>query len=196
MRNIGSIVEGHGEVEALPIVLRSILNQAGAFNVRVLPPHRSSRNRVVAKGPAEGADLQRLVRFQGNRVGFGGLVVVLIDADDDDPDSVTSVLSGASAVTTASVLPVVATREYEAWFLAAIEQLRAHPDVEDHAEFPGDPEAPRDAKGEIGRRMNTAYKEVLHQPAFSQFVGLSPSERSPRFRLLVEGVNSWLDGNA
>lgn len=50
-------------------------------------------------------------------MGDDGLIVVLLDSDDDDPEPLAEVIEAVPC--RARVIAVVAVREYEAWFLAA-----------------------------------------------------------------------------
>jgi hypothetical protein len=45
--NIQPIVEGHGEVRAVPILLRRLCDEAQAFAVHVNPPIRRKRSQIV-----------------------------------------------------------------------------------------------------------------------------------------------------
>ena len=82
----------------------------------------------------------------------------------------------------------LARREYEAWFLAAIESLRGKRRIRPDAAYAADPEAIRDAKGTLSRFMpaRTPYRETTDQPALSaQFdLGLA-YQRASSFRKLV-----------
>ena len=83
---------------------------------------------------------------------------------------------------------VIAHREYEAWFLAAIESLREHPTVRNDARFHPNPERHRDAKGQLEKRMQDrmSYQERIHQPAFSAKFSLPDAYRRSRsFRKLA-----------
>ncbi len=44
---IQPIVEGHGEVEAVPVLLRRLRDEAGAFHIQVGGPIRRSRSQLV-----------------------------------------------------------------------------------------------------------------------------------------------------
>lgn len=157
---VGLVVEGHGDVTATPILLRRVLAQHDLWP-RVLQPHRVPKTRMRQ-------DLGRATRLQLSRVGSLGGVLILVDADGDDPHWLADQLSKAiepDVITRCRV--VVAVKEYEAWFLGSIESLRAHKSVSNDASFAGDPEAPRDAKGALNSQMLEAYQEPIHQGAFS-----------------------------
>ena len=81
MASIVAIVEGHGEEEAEPLLLRRIAAAvAPTADIEILPPIRVERNRVVR--PEE---LERAVELAARMVGTDGSILVLLDADDDCP---------------------------------------------------------------------------------------------------------------
>ena len=158
---LASIVEGHGEVSAVPELLRRLVP-----SIDVLKPHRLPKGRMRV-------DLARAVRLQGDRVGADGGVLVLVDADDDDPAQLQQLLQGqVDAGLSGSTRVVVAIKEYEAWFLAGIGSLRSHRSVRDDATYEADPEAPRGAKSHLSPQILEPYQETIHQVAFSAIVDL------------------------
>lgn len=193
-RNVGCIVEGHGDVPAARHLLRRISAADEHYDLLILQPHRVPRNQLVKPGPEEGQDLDRVLALQAARVGSDGLVVVLVDSDDDDPTAVKSVIRSAGMRHDCWILPVAATREYEAWFLAGIESLRTHTAVRDDATYVRDPEGPRDAKGVLERQMVMSYKETLHQPAFTAALDLSQAARATHFATFRAAFQAWLNG--
>jgi hypothetical protein len=74
---LGLLVEGHGEVQAAPILVRRIAEGAGRSCV-VHPVLRQPRSAMVRAG-----ELERAVTLLGNKVGAGGSVLVMVDGDDD-----------------------------------------------------------------------------------------------------------------
>jgi Domain of unknown function (DUF4276) len=86
---------------------------------------------------------------------------------------------------------VVAYHEYESWFLAAADSLRAHPAVRNDAVAPSNPEGRRDAKGELEKLMLESYQETRHQPKFSALIDLKTAGNNSRsFRRLVHAVKT------
>ncbi|MEU4450196.1 DUF4276 family protein [Nocardioides sp. NPDC023903] len=177
--SLAVIVEGHGEVKAVPELMRRLAPHARI----IAPPHRVPKSAMKN-------ELRRAVRLQGSRVGANGGVLVLLDADDDDPAVLRAqLIDYVDTDLRAQVRAVVAVKEYEAWFLAAIESLRSHRSVKDDASFPGNPESPRDAKGRLSDQMLEPYQETLHQVAFSAIFDIdAASERCPSFRCLQSAV--------
>jgi len=75
--NLGLLVEGHGEVQAVPILVRRIAATL-ELPCTILPPIRQPRTTTIKPG-----ELERAVTLLGNKVGHGGAILVLLDADDD-----------------------------------------------------------------------------------------------------------------
>lgn len=188
-RAVACVVEGHGDVKAMPILVRVLAEKAGVFDLSVLQPHRCPRTRLIAHGPVAGPDLNRVMRLQAGRVGNSGALLVVVDADDDDPSDIAPIIQEVAADLACATIPVVATREYEAWFLAA---LQSHPLIHDGATWPGDPEKPRDAKGRLAERMVTPYKEVLHQARLTAAMSLEEAAQARQFAILQSSFTHWL----
>lgn len=193
MRSLGLVVEGHGEVAAVPVLVRRIFAESdlpSAMLPRLMPPHRVPRSRALA------GELTRALDLQANRAGSDGAVLVLLDSDDDDPDALIGRVRDMAGPMKSALLVAVAVREYEAWFLAGIRSLRRHKSVRGDATFAGDPEQPRDAKDRLAHLMHETYKETIHQPAFSQIVDLDQVRRhSPSFDALCTRLLAWAAGD-
>lgn len=79
---IASIVEGEGEVSALPKLPHRLAAQLSVTGFWVPQPRRVSRSKLVTRG-----EIERAVSAtkQALRVNGAGGVLVLLDADDDCP---------------------------------------------------------------------------------------------------------------
>lgn len=171
-RQVACIVEGHADVDAVPILLRR-LAAAHGVDVQV---HRGHR---VPRPMMDREEVGRAVSLQRRRVGETGVVVVVADADDDDPaDLIGRIQTVAHA---SDVVVGVPVREFEAWFLAALPSLRGHRAVADDAAFDGDPEAPRNPKKPLEQAMGVSYRETIHQPAFAALMDLDQARRCASF---------------
>lgn len=182
----GCIVEGHGEGEAFPIVLRR-LAEALSPNTEffVERPIRIPRGRLVKQG-----EIERAVELLARRVGPRGAVFVLVDADDDCPAVLgPNLLARAKAARSDRGISVVlAKREFEAWFLAAAASLRGCRGLRADLTAPATPETIRDAKGWLSERMAAPYREVLDQPALAAKFDLDAARAAPSFDKLVRDV--------
>lgn len=182
---IAPVVEGDGEEQAIRPLVQRIGYQRLGLHIDVAKAHRLPRGKMVKE-----TELCRAVRLQSMAVGSQpGGVLVILDADDDCPVALRATMEGALTRSGLSAVVVAANREYEAWFLAGLPSLKGNDAVHNDAEFSGDPEKPRDAKGHLEACMNTRYHERRHQPAFSALLDpdlTHPASRS--FRRLCSAV--------
>lgn len=193
MTIVASIVEGDGEVTALPVLLRRLAQWRGARgHVNILPPIRVYKDRFL-NHPEE---FSRHLKLAAAKCGEAGWVLILFDADDDCPAE-----KGAAVLLQAKVIlahrrvaVVLANREYEAWFIAAAASLDGCRGFHSHAKDALiDPELPRNAKGWVREHMPAGYGKTTDQPAFSARFDLALAhQRSRSFRKLC---SEW-DKNA
>jgi hypothetical protein len=187
---IASIVEGDGEVSALPVLLRRLSESlTPTCWPTVAVPIRVRRDRFLMRDD----QFQKYLRLAAAKAGPDGWVLILLDADDDCPAELApSIADRAGKLEIAPALSVVlANREYEAWFIAGAESLNGKHGFAFDAPLDIDPELPRDAKGWISERIGAGkYREVIHQPAFSAMLDVARARQSsPSFDKLCR---EWL----
>lgn len=180
-----SIVEGDGEVAALPVLLRRLCEwRTPQSAVEVLRPIRVRRNKFL-NDPRE---FGRHLELAAGKCGPAGWILVMLDADDDCPKEYAPDIFGRARAIVGhrSLSVVLANREYEGWFIAAADSLHGHRGFSCELPVNFDPETVRDAKGWIGARMaEGSYGETTDQPAFSARMDLkSAHDRSRSFRKL------------
>lgn len=187
---VAPIVEGHGEVIALPILLRRIQQWMQPDHyLEVVHPIRVRRDRFINKEE----DFRKHLLLASEKCGDDGWVLVLLDADDDCPVDMGRIILQRARVCLPDkrVSVVLANREYEAWFIAAVESLNGSRGFVYVGNGDVDPERPRNAKGWIGDRIsNGGYSETVDQPAFSALMDLEVAHRRSRsFRKLCSEFN-------
>ncbi|MEW6666150.1 MAG: DUF4276 family protein [Thermodesulfobacteriota bacterium] len=192
MVSLVPIVEGQGEVEAVPVLLRRILSEMAVYDVAITRPFRVKRNRVVREG-----EIERAIRLAiSDRSQVGGVLVIL-DADDDCPAALgPDLLKRCRAVVPSlPVAVVLAHREFESWFLGAKESLRGRRGIRDDAVNPDNPETIRGAKECLTQNMNDSrYLPTDDQPAFAEDMDLGMArENCPSFEKLARDVASLID---
>lgn len=185
------IVEGHGEVAAVPVLLRRLLAEAGCHAVEVGRPIR--RTQAQFRGEEEVKKAVGLALLQPDCAA----VVILFDGEDDCPKEVAEKVRAWARAASGKVPceVVVAYREYETWLLSAVESLRGECGISDMAAAPGDPESRRDAKGALEEFMpqRRAYSETSDQPSMSALFDLGLAHRRSRsFRKLVKAIGEAL----
>jgi len=179
---IGCVVEGHGDVRAVPILVRRIAAAlAPEIPVEVIRPVRTPRYKLVKAG-----ELERAVALASANAGAEGVVLVLVDAEDDCPATLApELLSRAQRRLGAVPVGVVLAKvEFESWFLAAAESLSAKRNLNPELVAPANPEEIRDAKGWLSKRMRRGYRETLDQPALAAVMDLAAARRAPSFTKL------------
>jgi hypothetical protein len=187
---VGLIVEGFGEVEAAPVLVRRLATMVGpGVPLKVLRPHRLSRYKLVKTG-----EIERAVDFMARKVGFGGSVLVMIDADDNCPALLgPQLLQRAKAARPDRAVSVVlAKREFESWFLAGAASLRGARTLPEDLKAPHQPESIAGAKEWLSVRMTSGYSETLDQPAFAAALDLVDARQSDSFDKLVRDVSALL----
>ncbi len=175
-RTIVPIVEGDGEAEAAPALLRRILHErSDYYHIDVSPPK-------VTNG--KGRLIRRLEDFLGYATITDGCaaILVLVDADADCP--VELAVEFANRARSINVLVptavVCAKREYESWFLASDE------------DFNGDAEEYNRAEQWLNRRFaaGLTYKKTKDQVRFSATMDMDAAFHASRsFRRLCNAVD-------
>lgn len=184
---VASIVEGQGEVAALPVLLRRLQAwKTPSANAEVITPIRVQRDRFLNREE----EFRRHLYLAATKSGADGWILILLDADDDCPaDFASKLLNRARAyIAHRRISVVLANREFEAWFLAAAASLHGHRGFVFDPEDAIDAEMPRDAKGWLRMRMSSGvYGETTDQPAFSALFDLQLAHDGSRsFRKLCK----------
>jgi len=181
MLRIASIVEGHGECEAVPILVRRIAERLDpSLVIAVHPVIRMSASKLVKEG-----EIERAVELAARKNGGQGGIFILLDCDDRCPAEEGPKLL-RRAVNARKNLPisvVFAKREFEAWFLAAAESLRGQRALPSDLAGPADPEAIWGAKEWLGERMSRphGYAEASDQPALTAVFDINAARRADSF---------------
>lgn len=189
---LACIVEGHGELEAVPAVVRRIAHEIDpSLTLDLSHPFRIPRTRLTKPD-----ELERAIEIAARRVGPTGGILLVLDADDDCPAELgPELLRRAQQVRPGFPIRVVlAKREFEAWFLAASESLRGRRGLARDLEAPADPESIRGAKEWLTLRMEAGrhYVETLDQPAMAAVFDLQQARRASSFDKFVRDVTGLL----
>jgi hypothetical protein len=190
---IASIVEGDGEVRALPKLLHRIAGDLGVAGLLTPNPMRIPRGKLTY---ADG--IEREVSAIAARVRDSGGVLVVLDADRDCPAKLGPELlaRARSARPDKRVTVVLPKHEFEAWFLAAAPSIAGQHGFPADFQRPDDPEAPRDCKGQLtkARRKGWPYKETVDQASLAAVFDMGMArEYSPSFGKFYREV-AWLLG--
>jgi len=189
---IAPIVEGHGEVEAVPALLHRIA-QGETPNItrRVNFPIR------VKAGSFLNDDAyfrKQIILAAAKAAQANGFVLILLDCEDACPATRgPSILSRAQAIREdVGYLVVLAYREYESWFLAAARSLRGIRGLPEDLEPPDRIEGVRNAKDWLGKRMAIPYDPVVHQLEFSRRFDLQQARANASFNRFYDRISTTL----
>ncbi len=163
--SIVPIVEGHSEVESVPLLIRRLAAEWGEYYFCVEKPVRVKRYQVIKNG-----ELERRIQLALTRHNCKAIIIIL-DADDDCPRELASdLLMRAKRITSDVVISVVMPKsEFESWFVGSIESIRGYRGISSTAIAPVNPEDIRDAKDFLTNKMtrNNHYLEIDDQPALT-----------------------------
>ncbi len=178
---IGCIVEGHSEVETVPILIRRIASDLyPELPIVIERPIRVPRNLVVKAN-----ELERRIELAVQRIGGQGAIFIILDSDDKCPAKLgPALLHRVSQVFhNMPIAVVLAKHEFEAWFLASAESLRGRRGLRDDLNSPDKPEAIRGAKEWLSQRMKAGrtYRETQDQPALAALFDIEQARQADSF---------------
>lgn len=185
------VVEGHGEVAAVPELLRRLQYEASCFAFEIGTAVRRNSS-----------DLNNRLKFQeGLQIAVNqtdcAAILILFDLDDGCPKEKAAELAqwARESVSNKPCAVVLAYREYEAWFLAAMESLRGYNGIADNAVSPRNPESIRGAKQHLEKLMarEYSYSETADQVRLTtRFDMVAAYYHSRSFRRLVSAFGQLL----
>lgn len=161
MNRILPIVEGHGDLKAVPPLLRALLNHHELYDVQVLAPHkRGELPKITA-------------RFDDYfKIALKEEAAILWVLDFDCADCICPVTEATKLYERANMLRpgwpfklAFVVKEFESLFLAEVAAAKHVLGIDEALTFPLNPEGIRDAKGWLSRALpkGVAYKETVHQ---------------------------------
>ena len=191
-RRVVPIVEGHGEVEALPVLIRRLTLEHLWQHVEVSPPWRMHRSAMIHRGD----ELAKAARAARIRAGHGGLVMLVLDADEECPrDLGPTLLQRVRAAAGDPVSCVVPCREFEAWFIAAAPSVAGKRGLALPLAVPAHPEGIGDAKGWLSDQMGAGrrYSPTSDQAPLAGAMDLELARaNAPSLDKLWRDLEAWL----
>lgn len=182
------IVEGHGDCEAVPVLLRRLVVAAG-HHAEIVRPIRIPKSKLLKE-----AELRRAIQMAAKHAGAGDAILVLLDADADCPATLGPQLRAWARDERKDrrITVVLAQREFEAWFLAATTSLIDARKLPEGTTPPASPESISDAKGWLSSAMGRRYSETIDQPAFAAICDLAAAATCASFAKLQRAVLTML----
>ena len=182
---VAPIVEGHGEVQAVPILLqRSLMEVRDDSSLRVNPALRVKAGSFL-NDPDYFARYVDLAARKAKQHEHGS-VLILLDCDEGCPAEIGPQLATRATAVRGDIPLTVALayREYETWFLAAAHSLRGVNGLPLDLDPPAAPEIIRGAKGWLAARMPRGYNEPNDQPGLTHMFSFDEAAAIPSFARL------------
>lgn len=194
---VAPIIEGHGETEAVGVLLRRIAAEVLGATIEVVKPFRLPRGKLLpGRTGARRLNLDELgralntasVALKYATPNARRFALLLCDADEDLAcELAPQILAGArEARGDLDLICVLARREYETWFVAAAESLTTHLLLR-----PGDELAAADPehhseKWISARFRGPSYRKTVDQVKLTAAMDLGLCRaRSPSFAKLI-----------
>lgn len=204
MPNIVPIVEGDGEIEAVPLLLRRLLEEEfERYDWQVKRP----KNAHGCGNLTQRSDgIERYIKYAELEACDGILVLIDHDAinslaaterpqDDCAADFARYLAQRVSAINpSVSVVVVIACREYESWFVASAETMG----LSTMAPYQGNVDELRSPKSWIDNQLppGQRYKETTNQVKMTAKINLELArQRSRSFRRLQSALEQLLQAH-
>lgn len=195
---VAPIVEGHGEVRAIGILLRRIgeVLFPGSY-VDTIPAIRVPKDKMMKELDLSRAIALASLKLEEKRLtNWRTTILILRDADDEPACELGPALLAKARVLNpgVDVTCVIAVTEFETWFAASPESLTKFLRIEQE-DATIDPESSRRGKNWIKQRfLRPRYSETVDQPKMTAHLDLQLCrERSPSFEKLVRELSLRLD---
>jgi hypothetical protein len=203
LHRILAIVEGHGEQTAVPVLLRHWFQRRRFRNFETPDLAIRAPGAGALKCPHDADDelgIEYYVEMAAREQPDG--ILIVLDADDECQERSKTRRQGLGpellerARTTAPHIPievVVANREYEVWFLAALTRLRQSGLIPQEARLEKqlpDLETIRDCKKPLTALLGRPYEETTDQPEFTDVLPFTSgmAKRSRSYRKLLKAL--------
>jgi len=189
---IAPIVEGKGEVEAVPNLLQRVFKEAkGQGILQVNPALRVKAGSFLKPGDY----FNRYVEFAARKAKShpAGRVLIVLDCENHCPAQLGPALLARARQTRPHVpfLVALAYREYETWFLAAAKSLRGFAGLPEDLEAPPRSESIRGAKEWLRSHLPNGYDEVEHQPLFTEAFSFAEAHINDSFAHFRRALESF-----
>ncbi len=193
MKQLVVWVEGKGDANAVPLLLKKLLYEDRVYDWQVAPPVE------VGELPRLRKRLDNYAKATRIRMGLGQChgLLVLLDLDDSTacPVSEARVLAAelAGHQLPYPVAVVFARREYEEWVVASLPSIAPNTSLlpnDAQRDYP--PEEKRDVKGWLTGRMPSKYRETIHQAEFTRHLDPVLAAECRSFRRLQNALSELL----
>jgi hypothetical protein len=161
MNRILPIVEGDGDLKAVPVLLRNLLTLHGLHETQILPPHKRGELPKVAAG---------FDNYFRMALKEKAAILLVLDFDCEYCDcpyqEAQKLYQRAQSIRNNWPFKIAfLVKEFESLFLAETQAARKVLVIPSDTGFPDNPETIRDAKGWLSNALpkGSSYKPTVHQ---------------------------------
>lgn len=187
------IVEGHGEQDAVPLLLRQIIQEVSPqTQVGVGTAIRVHKHQFINNDN----EFRRHVSLARLKAEAHGAILIILDADSDCAATTgPALLQRARAYANdMDIFVCFAIREYEAWLIASLDSLRGQRGIPNNVTVPRDVESVNNPKRWLDQIMgDIRYRETIHQAALTARINTQiASQNSRSFLRLYRHIQQFL----
>ena len=196
MREVVLLVEGHGEVSAVPELFRRVARQQQLYELQPAahPIRCGGIPRLLKAG-----ELERFAELGFRRPGIHSLLLLADWEDGCALDALKQLNPRLESLAKRHGKPAaicLLVREFEALFLCSLTSIgHRHSVAKEALEPPPSPETIRDAKGLLARSLGKSYRPTRDQTPFVHALDLDRLHQASRSFRHFENVVRWLAGN-
>lgn len=192
MTRLLPIVEGYGDLNAVPLLIRRVPQDNQIHAVQLLPPHRRGDLPKV---------LSNFEKYFRMALKETAAILWILDFDCQSchcpKEEVEALYDRAAKISPSRPFKVAfMIKEFETLFLADPASIRSTLNLRDSILFPDDPETIRDAEGWLSQAMprGFAYKPTIHQSKLTAKINLARvRDASPSFWHFEKAVLSLVE---
>jgi hypothetical protein len=194
-RFIASIVEGHGDVQAVPILLRRIASAVKPeVDLKLNPPLRVKVSSFL--NDRDTGYFSKYIELASRKASAWeeSCVLIVLDCEDECPAVLGPKILKRAAQTRPDMefIVLLACREFESWFLAAADSLAGVCGLPSDLHAPVNHGSIRDAKGWLSERMAVPYNEPEHQPKLASAFDMELAKSSASFKRAIDKLVNFL----
>jgi Domain of unknown function (DUF4276) len=179
---VATIIEGKGELQAIPILIRRIFAEIHVYDADILTPIRAARDRLLK--PSDNELSRKLDLAVAKLEAKPGVLLLVLDSEGTCPVHIVQGLEQRALELRSDfhLYIVVAHRMYETWFLAGASSIAGQQDLPGDIPDHSTPEDVQGAKRWITDRMggNRAYSPTTDQAGFSATFDMTAARRNCR----------------
>ena len=182
---VAVIVEGHGEVDAAPILIRRIWTELLGSDdpIDILTPNRDSQGKLLGEDGLKKKVLECHKRLAQRKDGYHGLILILIDTEKRGcpKDQAPQLLAWAKeARSDADIACVMPNPMLETWFAASASSLAGYNGLPNPLPTPENPEGKRLGKAWLKRLFVNPrkYSETVDAPKLAARVNLTDCRKN------------------